>query len=85
MFFLVNRIKKDHFLFYFNSCKLLFKLNFKLKGDHLYNLMTENDQRSGDELIALSHNNPDLKLNRIILKPDKTFDLVCNFDIDGNN
>jgi hypothetical protein len=47
--------------------------------------MVENDPRPGDELIALSLQNPDLKLNRIIRKPDKTLDLVCNLEIDGNN
>ncbi len=47
--------------------------------------MVENDQRSGDELIALSLQNPDLKLNRIIRKADKTVDLECNLEIDGNN
>ncbi len=44
--------------------------------------MVENDQRSGDELIALSLQNTDLKQNRIIRKADKTVDLVCNLEID---
>ena len=52
------------------------------KGDHFYDSMDENETRSSEEMLAISTCYPNLKINRLVKRADKTFELRCNFEKD---